>query len=66
MQDNMLRLVNALGEQSAIEQGLRQPITTGDKLRTSTTTLLYLLKDARGNGYVLILCLLSVLKCFKT
>lgn len=50
MQDCLSKLIDTMGEQSAMAQGLNRVITTAEKLRNSPTHTLYLLKDPNGKS----------------
>ncbi|XP_023941073.2 alpha-tubulin N-acetyltransferase isoform X2 [Bicyclus anynana] len=50
MQENLSKLIDRLGEQSAAAQALNRVITTAEKLRNSPDHLLYLLKDSQAKG----------------
>ncbi|CAB3226480.1 unnamed protein product [Arctia plantaginis] len=61
MQDNLNKLINEIGEQSAAAQGLNRVITTAEKMRNSPDNTLFLLKDSLTNqGHGALIGLLKV------
>ncbi|XP_061719279.1 alpha-tubulin N-acetyltransferase 1-like isoform X2 [Cydia pomonella] len=50
VQENLGRLIDSFGVQSAAAQGLSKAITTAEKLRNAPGHVLYLLKDATANN----------------
>ncbi|XP_045783950.1 alpha-tubulin N-acetyltransferase 1-like isoform X2 [Maniola jurtina] len=50
VQEQLTKMIDCLGEQSALSQGLNRVITTAERLRNSQDHLLYLLKDGNAKG----------------
>ncbi|XP_034839602.1 alpha-tubulin N-acetyltransferase 1-like [Maniola hyperantus] len=50
IQEHLSKLIDRLGEQSAVAQGLNKVITTSERLRNSQDHILYLLKDGNAKG----------------
>lgn len=48
-----MKIIDFLGQQSAVAQGLNKAITTAEKLKNSPTNTLYLLKDGSSKGLVI-------------
>ncbi|XP_059055165.1 alpha-tubulin N-acetyltransferase 1-like isoform X2 [Achroia grisella] len=50
MQNNLSKLIDWMGEQSASAQGLSNVLTSAEKLRNSPTQVLYMLKDENAKS----------------
>lgn len=52
VQEQIAKLIDTLGEESASSQGLNKVITSAEKLRNNPAHTIYLLKDHRANELV--------------